>query len=121
VTPTATPDTGEIQGSIWHDLNGDSSWQIPGEPLLQGSLVAIRNDRGDIVVTMSSRDGRYRAISLPPDNYVVQEVDPLGYRSTTPNKIQVRVRANTSLEVNFGDVSNTLGMPYCVYLPVQQR
>ncbi len=86
-----------------------------------GGQVEIRNADGDFYAIMPVEEGRYRVINLPPQNYVVQEIDPPGYRSTTPNKIQAQVRANTCLEINFGDVSNTIGLPHRVYFPVLQQ
>ena len=120
-TPTSTPSTGEITGSIWHDLNLDATWQSPQEPLLMGAQVEIRNVNGGFYAIMPVVGGRYRVISLPPQDYVVQEIDPPGYRSTTPNKIQAQVRANTCLEVNFGDISNTIALPHRVYFPMLQQ
>jgi len=120
-TPTATPSTGEITGSIWHDLNLDATWQPLQEPLLLGAQVEIRSADGDLHAIMPVEEGRYWVISLPPQDYVVREIDPMGYRSTTPNKIQAQVRANTCLEINFGDISNTIGLPHRVYFPMLQQ
>jgi hypothetical protein len=81
----------------------------------------IRSEGGDLVKEMTTDDGRYEVDNLSPGNYLVTEVDPLGYRSTTPNRVQARVRANISLVVNFGDISNSLAVPHRLFFPVQQN
>jgi hypothetical protein len=48
-----------------------------------GAQVEIRNADGDLYAIMPVEEGRYRVINLPPQDYVVQETDPPGYRSTT--------------------------------------
>jgi hypothetical protein len=83
--------------------------------------VEIRREDGGILVRLVSEDGRYRAMNLPPGSYVVQEFDPVGYSSTTPNKVQAWVRANTVMQVDFGDISNDIKRPYRQYVPVLQR
>ena len=86
-----------------------------------GAQVEIRNADGDFYAIMLVEEGRYRVINLPPQDYVVREIDLPGYRSTTPNRIQAQVRANTCLEINFGDISNTIGLPHRVYFPMLQQ
>ncbi len=86
-----------------------------------GAQVEITNADGDFYASMLVEEGRYRVINLPSQDYVVRVIDPVGYRSTTPNTIQAQVRANTCLEINFGDVSNTIGLPHRVYFPMLQQ
>ena len=102
-------------------MNDDAVWQPPEEPLLPGAQIVIRSEDSSIVVTLESEDGRFRATSLPPGNYLVQEYDPVGFSSTTPNKIQAWVRANTVMQVSFGDISDAVRRPHRKYFPLLQR
>ena len=102
-------------------MNDDAVWQPPGEPLLSGAIVVIRSEDSNIVATLHAEDGRFRAVSLPPGNYLVQEYDPVGFSSTTPNKIQAWVRANTLMQVSFGDISDAIRRPNRRYFPLLLR
>jgi hypothetical protein len=121
ITPTSTPSSGELFGSIWHDSNADGAWQRPEEPTLAGSHVQITTIDGTLVYANLCKEGSYAVVGLPPGDYVVQEIDPPGYHSTTPNTIQIHVLANTRLVINFGDILATLLYPYRLYVPALLR
>jgi len=93
-------------------------WQLPLEPLLAGAQVEIRSEDDDFVATLDSDDGRFRATGLPPGDYVIQEYDPVGFTSTTPNKLRAWVRANTVMQVSFGDISDAVRLPHRAYFPL---
>lgn len=73
--------------------------------MLDGAQVEIRSEKQPpIYLILQALGGRYLFTSLPPDFYIVQEINPPGYTSTTSDKIRVEVMANTRVEVNFGDI-----------------
>jgi hypothetical protein len=58
-----------ISGITWHDLNANGI-QDNGEPGLEGSLIFLHNDDGDVVdMQISWSDGSYSFDGLPPDGY----------------------------------------------------
>ena len=102
-TPTATPSTGRIGGSIWYDTNRDGVWQW-WEPLLDGAVVIVKAEKQPgPQFSVHAREGRYEVVGLDPGNYTVQEINPPGYISTTPDKVLAKVAANARVEINFGD------------------
>jgi hypothetical protein len=54
-----------------------------------------------LAASISDATGAYDMTGIPPDTYLLIEMDLLGYFSTTPN--EVVVRPGTSAIVNFGD------------------
>lgn len=65
-------------------------------------------------VAYSDENGLYRFDGLLPGEYLVREIDPMGYESTTSAGVFVTVVAGETSEANFGDRP----MPYWLYLPV---
>lgn len=73
--------------------------------MLDGAQVEIQSEKQPpIYLIVGALGGRYLFTSLPPNFYTAREINPPGYTSTTPDKIRVEVRANTRVEVNFGDI-----------------
>jgi len=60
---------------------------------------------------MDAVDGRYELVGLIPGAYIVQEINPPGFTSTTPDKVLARVMANTRVEINFGDTILSTPVP----------
>jgi subtilisin family serine protease len=79
---------GGISGTLWHDLDRDST-TAPGEPRLQGWTVYIdlnRNgglDAGE-TSTVSDLAGQYRIDDLKPGDYSVSVRPPTGWYPTYP-------------------------------------
>ena len=106
--PTATPTettvpTGEIRGTVWEDINENGQMDL-GEPPLSGARIILRDEMGNpLQETITGEDGFYSFPDLLPNTYIVQEVDPPGYFSTTVNSVLVELEAGELAIVNFGD------------------
>src|SRR5690606_11228011 len=75
-----------------------------GEPGIAGVTITIRDGNGDLVTTVTTEeDGSYQVLNLVPGDYRVEESDPSGYRSTTPNTVDVNVPSGGVAEADFGD------------------
>jgi len=103
VTTTPTRNAGDIYGMVWHDINGNRL-RDHDEPPLPNAQIILRTPAGALMMLQTTGgDGLYRMENIVPGVYWLQESDPPGYISTTPNDWMVPVFANTSIEVNFGD------------------
>jgi uncharacterized protein (DUF2141 family) len=87
-----------ILGSVFDDLNGDGVWD-DDEPGLKDVLVTLDGS----VSTLTDIYGRYSFTTTIPGVHGVVETDPGGYRSTTPNRVNVLVTIGQGYTVNFGD------------------
>ncbi|MEA4906204.1 MAG: sortase [Anaerolineaceae bacterium] len=97
--------SGTIGGLVWDDTDGDGIFD-PGESLLSGVTVRLYDGANNLVGTvLSDVDGTYRFTGLTAGTYTLQETDPAGYSSTTPNQVSVTLAANSSQTVNFGDLT----------------
>jgi hypothetical protein len=66
-----TREQGAIGGRVWDDADGDGA-QDPGEPGLNGVLVALLDSTSTIVkTTTTAGDGEYRFSDLPWNGYTV--------------------------------------------------
>jgi len=106
-TPTqaATPiqTFGTICTLVWNDLSGEGD-RDPGEPLLAGAQVTIRDSSGVLIASFTTNGTEPRCFSgLTPDTYSVQETDPAGYTSTTTNIWSVALTAGATVTAEFGD------------------
>ncbi|MDY6939455.1 MAG: S8 family serine peptidase [Cyanobacteriota bacterium] len=109
-TPTAEGDdlgldplaiAGEIQGSLWEDLNGDGS-QNTGEPGLSGWTVFLDDNRNGQLdsgetATTTETNGDYRFSNLAPGRYHVNILRGDGWERTYP-PTQTRAVRSTSTE-----------------------
>ena len=105
-TPEATPTpiVGAIRVLTFEDRNGNGT-RDAGEPLLVGAQVALTNrQRAPIASKMSVGDSQFVTFEgLQPGNYIVEEQDPPGYVSTSPNQCAVTVVGGSTLELYFAD------------------
>ena len=114
ITPTVPPPTrvptGDIVGLVWSDDNGDGEPDI-GERGIEGVRIELWAASGDLLLraalperfTYTDSDGRYRFEDVRTGDYIIQEIDPEGYESTTDNEVAVAVVGGETIEVNFGD------------------
>jgi hypothetical protein len=81
-------DYGEIRGFKWHDINGNGAWDAGEPPLADWEIYLDLNDNGqhdpDEPVAVTGADGAYAFLNVPPGEYVVREVEQLGYEQTFP-------------------------------------
>ncbi|MBN1120939.1 MAG: Cna B-type domain-containing protein [Anaerolineae bacterium] len=107
-------DPGALSGQVWNDLNGDGVINV-GELPLSGVTINLYYDANGngifeaaelaapVRTTLTALNGTYSFPSNIPGNYLVEEIDPAGYTSSTSNNVQVTIQPGNSKIVNFGD------------------
>ncbi len=129
LTPSATPDVFTARGIVWVDVDGDGQ-QDSGEAGLGGARLELVTDvNGDGMITpvdpivrfgFSKSNGEYALAGIPRGAYVLREINPSGYRSTTPDEVIVLDQpARLFFVMDFGDRPMQNGLR--VYLPVLIR
>ncbi len=102
-TFTPTPVTGTICVVAFEDHNGNGV-QDPTDGRLAGALITISNGQGIVAqYTTTGFDEPYCFRKLSPGHYLVSEVSPGGYRSTTHDDWGVTVIDVAAVHVAFGD------------------
>jgi len=102
---------GTIRGTVFDDMNGDGTMDA-GEPGIEGVTVGLVQDSSTISTTTTANDGTYSFAPLFLGEYAVQETDPEGYDSTTPNEVDVFLtEAGQEKIVDFGDRINFIYLP----------
>jgi type II secretory pathway pseudopilin PulG/uncharacterized protein (DUF2141 family) len=91
-----------VQGRVFHDADGDGVMDA-GETGLPGVEIRLA---GQNRTAVTDNFGLYY-FALPAGDYSIQEVDPLGYTSTTPNLVSVTLVSGQMEVVNFGDLSSS--------------
>ena len=106
---TDNPDTASIYGTVFDDLNGNGL-QEAAEPGLSGVVISVTVG-GDVLTATTQAFGQYNYAfeTQTAGWHTVQEQDPArpGYRSTTPDEINIDVDLGNSYAVNFGDTAST--------------
>lgn len=92
---------GTVGGVVYEDINGNGQ-QEPGEPGLPGVAVRLTGAAGQRN-TVTSGDGVFRFLEVAPGAYSVEEIDPAGYSSTTPNLRSITIGSGGSASTRFGD------------------
>jgi len=93
---------GTLQGVVFDDYNGDGI-QDAGEPGLSGVEVVLRAAGAIVSHTTTLADGSYTFAGVYAGGYRVEETDPPGYSSTTPNAVSVSLSPGGAVVVDFGD------------------
>ncbi|MGB0383793.1 MAG: SdrD B-like domain-containing protein [Ardenticatenaceae bacterium] len=98
---------GTVNGVVYDDQNGNGT-RDSGEPGMSGVTVQLIN--GETRTTTTAGDGSYSFNGVSEGVYTVQETNPAGFVSTTPDSITVSVPAGGSATANFGDqATGTVG------------
>ena len=115
-TPTIIPAAvGSIAGLVWSDDDSDGELD-PGE----GGIGQVRIEiwlagsgappphasmHGDepLRFTYTGFEGRYRFENVPVGDYIVKEIGPEGYGSSTASEVLVTVIEGETVEASFGD------------------
>jgi hypothetical protein len=89
-----------IYGMVFHDVNTDGVLDAgeTGIPNVEIRLAGLNR------VTTTNNFGYYY-LPLTPGEYAVQEIDPFGFISTTPNLVSVSLASGESHVANFGDAA----------------
>lgn len=102
-TPTPTPVTGDVQGKVFVDEDGDG-FPDPAEPPLSNVIILVRPVAGGATrVTTTGPEGTYEVQDLMPGLYRVEETDPKWYYSVSANSVVVTIQAGMTTRVNFAD------------------
>ncbi|MFC2059261.1 PKD domain-containing protein [Chloroflexota bacterium] len=94
---------GTVTGFVWHDENSDGVMDA-GEDGIAGVTIELKVDSTVVASTTTGGDGSYNFYMVTPGSYNVDETDPAGYASTTPNSLAVVVTAGGTITANFGDI-----------------
>ncbi len=92
---------GTISGTVFADLNASGD-QEEGEPGLGGVTLLLTGREGTLTRTTSDT-GAFRFDDLTPGPYTLEEIDPAGYTSTTPNRRTLHVGSRGAASASFGD------------------
>ncbi|MFH1755402.1 MAG: SdrD B-like domain-containing protein, partial [Candidatus Latescibacterota bacterium] len=93
--------TSVVLGQVFHDADGDGVLD-QGESGISNAEIRLV---GTSKSTTTDNFGKFY-IPLGPGSYSIQEIDPFGYTSTTPNLVSVTLGPGQAHLVNFGDVSS---------------
>lgn len=95
--------TGTISGVVYNDINANGVAD-GNESGLGGVTIQLRSSNGNVIATTTtSGDGRYLFAGVNAGSYVVEEVDPVGFLSTTNNRVTLTLPAGGAGSANFGD------------------
>jgi hypothetical protein len=128
-TPTHTPDVFTIQGKVWEDVDADGA-RDASEPGLAGVRIEVltggnqdepvRPNETVLVSCYSKPGGDFSLPDIPAGAYVVREINPAGYLSTTADEVIVPdLPGRTLFVVDFGDRPERIGTR--LYLPLLVR
>lgn len=102
---------GIVSGVVFGDADGDGNQGV-GEGGLSGVDVTLRAPGGDgtfdtgddtTQATTTAAGGIYSFTSVLPGSYRLEESDPVGYTSVSPNQLNVSVGSGNSAVANFAD------------------
>jgi len=89
--------TGGIVGAVFMDVDGDGVFDADETGIPN---VNVRLTSGEVRATDSA--GRF-AFEVAPGEHIVQEIDPPGLDSTTPNTLTLDVPVSSTARADFGD------------------
>jgi len=94
---------GNVEGIVFRDDNVDL-YQQRSEPGLDGVRITLYNDTSqEIARTETVSGGLFDFSWLEPGTYYVEETDPEGYISVTPNRLKIEIADGLNQHVIFGD------------------
>lgn len=96
--------TGDLFGYVFLDTNGNGIREDSETAGLAGITITLVLPGGGTQTTLTvAPDGAYLFAGLAPGQYNVQETQPLGYASTSPDSVVVNVVAGSMVVANFGE------------------
>lgn len=96
-----------ISGRVFKDPERDGS-DAGNEPAIPGVTITLRQGGGVVATTTTGPDGSYRFENLPAGSYTVEETQPDGYGSSTPDSRAINVTAGANQSIDFGDTVSSL-------------
>ena len=91
-----------IYGTVFDDFNGNGLPDL-GETGLSGAVIRLISGGTAVATYTTGLSGAYAFSVSVPGVFRVQEINPPGYFSTSPDQINVLVALGNSYQVNFGD------------------
>jgi protocatechuate 3,4-dioxygenase beta subunit len=86
------------------DQNQDGRYQVT-EPRISGVTIRLYDRNNNLLAqSVTDHNGYYRFGALAAGTYIVQEVTPIGYMSTSPSRVTVNLGANQIYTLHFGNV-----------------
>lgn len=99
----ACPQTFTISGMVYNDANGNGL-KDAGEVGIPNVLIKLWGTSANLIATtLTNTLGQFTFNNVVPGDYHVQEIDPPGYISTTPNSFFIQVVASNISNILFGD------------------
>ena len=96
-----------ISGVVYKDVNSDGT-RAAGEPPIAGVTITLKDGLGAVVrTTTTAADGTYSFFGLPAGNYQVEETQPAGYGSSTPDTRSITVAPGISATADFGETTSS--------------
>ena len=115
--PNTPPGTTFLSGNVFLDgnqngiLNPGEGW-TPAQPQVTLQLLTAAGTPTGLTTT-TNPDGSYSFAGIPPGNYIVREVVPTGYGTSTPVSLPVTVPPTGTTGQNFGETLGSLtGLVY---------
>jgi len=97
------PPTFEVSGMVFNDLNGNGIKDF-GEVGIPNVLIKLWGTSANLIsTTLTNTQGKFKFTGVLPGDYHVQEIDPPGYISTTPNSFFINVSGSNVSNILFGD------------------
>lgn len=97
------PPTYEVSGMVFNDVNGNGIKDF-GEVGIPNVLIKLWGTSANLIATtLTNTQGQFKFTGVVPGNYHVQEIDPPGYISTTPNSFFINVVNSNITNILFGD------------------
>lgn len=97
-----------ITGVVFKDSNANTTRE-GGEPGLPNVTLTLKNGIGTVVATtMTAGNGTYSFTALPSGNYTVDETQPLGYGSSTPNSRNITLPPGGSGTADFAEITSSI-------------
>ena len=95
---------GTISGIVYEDINGNQI-QDSGESGIGGVTIQLINSTTSEVdaEATTAGDGSYIFSGVTASAYIMQEIDPEFYTSTTANQVSVNMISGGAANANFGD------------------
>lgn len=93
----------KVCGLVFNDVNGNGT-QDPGEVGIENVVVKLWGTSANLIAqTITDALGRFEFNNVVAGEYHVQEIDPDGYISTTPNSYNIFVTNADVCGIKFGD------------------
>ncbi len=112
-TPNPIPNTSEIQGTVWNDINGNGVRDSSETGLAGWTIFLDQNQNGQLdageISTTTDANGNYVFTTLTVGTYTVAGVLQTGWQSTFPTPSPHTINLNAgenATQINFGNRSD---------------